>query len=224
MDDIKINTSSEDIKSRYLPNMGIIEGKLSDEIIKNLWQEIEEAKRKPESTKSSLAGNITESLILNSSSENLSLFTQKILPKYVDLYVKSFEGALVKFISPRKKGYEFILDKLWVNFQTKHEFNPIHDHKGALSFVIWMKIPTSHKEQKEISFVKGSNAQNCVSNFCFVYTDIIGNVKTLGYGMEQSIEGTMVMFPSRLNHQVYPFFKSEDERVSISGNIGLEPI
>tara|TARA_B100000963_G_C22566462_1_gene643955 strand:- start:722 stop:1390 length:669 start_codon:yes stop_codon:yes gene_type:complete len=222
MDDIKLSQSSVEIKARYLPNLGILEGALPKQIIKNLWNEIEEAKKKPESIKSSLAGNITESLILNSTSDNMSSFTNQILPKFVDTYLKNFNGPIVKFISPQKKDYKFILDKIWVNFQNKHEFNPMHDHKGALSFVIWMKIPTSYKAQKDLPFVKASTVEDFVSNFCFVYTDIIGNLKTLAYGMEQSIEGTMVMFPSRLNHQVYPFFESDDERISISGNLGLE--
>ena len=39
--------------------------------------------------------------------------------------------------------------------------------------------------------------------------------------MEKNIEGIMVMFPSRLNHQVFPFYNNKDTRVSISGNLGV---
>ena len=42
--------------------------------------------------------------------------------------------------------------------------------------------------------------------------------------MEKTLEGNMVMFPSRLHHQVYPFYESDKERVSISGNIGIKSI
>ena len=31
----------------------------------------------------------------------------------------------------------------------------------------------------------------------------------------------MLFFPSKLNHQVYPFLNCEEERISISGNILL---
>ena len=39
--------------------------------------------------------------------------------------------------------------------------------------------------------------------------------------MEKEAEGYMVMFPSALLHQVFPFYKSSGERVSISGNINI---
>ena len=41
------------------------------------------------------------------------------------------------------------------------------------------------------------------------------------YEMAPSREGTMLFFPSKLLHAVYPFYNCDKERVSISGNIGL---
>ena len=32
-------------------------------------------------------------------------------------------------------------------------------------------------------------------------------------------EGVILLFPSRLRHQVYPFYNCDKERISISGNI-----
>ena len=40
--------------------------------------------------------------------------------------------------------------------------------------------------------------------------------------MEKEAEGYLVMFPSRLLHQVFPFYKSTGERISISGNVAIE--
>jgi len=31
----------------------------------------------------------------------------------------------------------------------------------------------------------------------------------------------MLLFPSQLLHQVYPFYDSSEERVSIAGNVGV---
>ena len=33
----------------------------------------------------------------------------------------------------------------------------------------------------------------------------------------------MVLFPSQLRHQVYPFYNCDEERVSISGNVFINP-
>jgi len=40
--------------------------------------------------------------------------------------------------------------------------------------------------------------------------------------MNPEIEGTMLFFPAKLNHIVYPFYDCEEDRVSISGNIQID--
>ena len=37
--------------------------------------------------------------------------------------------------------------------------------------------------------------------------------------IDKAWEGTMILFPSSLNHNVYPFYTSDDYRISISGNL-----
>ena len=64
---------------------------------------------------------------------------------------------------------------MWVSFKNQHEFNPCHDHFRCSgdSFVIWMKIPTDYRDQRENQIAKGSNT-NVISNFCFYYKTITG--------------------------------------------------
>ena len=118
-----------------------------------------------------------------------------------------------------KEGQEFSLESLWVNFQKQHEFNPPHDHSGVYSFVIWMQIPTSYAEQKKLPICANSNADNHISNFAFSYTNTLGRISTFAYNMEKEAEGYMVMFPSELKHEVFPFYENDGERISISGNV-----
>ena len=110
------------------------------------------------------------------------------------------------------------LQEFWVNFQKKYEFNPVHDHTGAISFVIWMKIPTEAQEQHDLPFSKNSNLPSA-SDFQFLYSDITGAHRAYNIPMNRSLNGTMVVFPSNMSHQVYPFYECDDERVSISGNV-----
>ncbi len=60
-----------------------------------------------------------------------------------------------------------------------------------------------------------------VSNFVISYTDILGNIRNFSYEMNKAREGTLLFSPARLTHQVFPFYHCGDERVSISGNIGV---
>jgi hypothetical protein len=113
------------------------------------------------------------------------------------------------------------LDSVWVNFQSKYEFNPVHTHSGDISFVIWVKIPYYHSEELKNESVMYSNnpLPGC---FQFMYTDILGCIQTATITCDKTLERTMLMFPSKLNHMVYPFYTSDDHRISISGNFSIE--
>ena len=93
----------------------------------------------------------------------------------------------------------------WVNFQKKGEFNPLHNHNGLISAVVFIKIPDElDEERKKCNF--NSKASGCLE---FVYNNehIIVNPR----------EAMMYLFPSYLNHVVYPYH-SDVERVSMSFN------
>ena len=110
---------------------------------------------------------------------------------------------------------------MWVNYQKQTEFNPTHYHKGVYSFVVWMQIPTDFNKQKENPISKNTN-NNVISNFCFEYRDMLGEYRKYVYKMSKKMEGNMLFFPSNLTHAVYPFYNCSENRISISGNIGLD--
>jgi len=111
---------------------------------------------------------------------------------------------------------------MWVNYQTKNEYVPLHHHEGVLSWVLWVKIPYDvNEERKEDLDDKGDSI---TASFNFCYFDIAGNQRTFPIAVDKSHEGVLMMFPSKLLHQVNPFYKSEGERISISGNIRYETV
>jgi len=112
------------------------------------------------------------------------------------------------------------LKKLWVNFQKKYEFNPLHDHSGLFSFVIWMKIPYNLEDEKNLDFVKHSKSTHSVGNFVFVPPGM--NLQIID--MEKDIEGCCAVFPAYFHHMVYPFYTSDEERITISGNIFFDRV
>jgi hypothetical protein len=119
-----------------------------------------------------------------------------------------------------------VMNALWVNFQKKYEFNPLHVHTGSdLSFVIWINIPYNlDLEKNHPSVIKTNGFIHSTTAFSFVYPDpyIRGGVNLKYIQIDKSYEGKMILFPSSLQHQVYPFFTSDEYRISIAGNIKLE--
>ena len=207
-----------DLLPRNFPNVGVVEAQLPDDVVKNIWKVIKKARKKPEDMKGELAGNISSSIKLDGDSPLLKEFVGELLPKFIDSHINSY-GA--PWRATMKEGEGFNLESLWVNFQKKHEFNPPHDHSGVFSFVIWMQIPTSYAEQKKLPICAESNADNHISNFAFSYINTLGKVSTFAYNMEKEAEGYMVMFPSQMIHQVFPFYENDGERISISGNVNI---
>ena len=207
-----------DLLPRHFPNIGVVEAQLPDDVVKNIWKVIKKARKKPEDMKGELAGNISSSIKLDGDAPLLKEFVGELLPKFIDSHINSY-GA--PWRATMKEGEGWNLESLWVNFQKKHEFNPPHDHSGVFSFVIWMQIPTSYAEQKKLPICAESNADNHISNFAFSYTNTMGRVSTFAYNMEKQAEGYMVMFPSQMLHQVFPFYENDGERISISGNVDI---
>jgi hypothetical protein len=110
------------------------------------------------------------------------------------------------------------IDALWVNYQKKYEFNPLHNHSGILSFVIWIQIPYNLNDELNLDFVKKSN-RPCASLFSMVYVNPAGFIEQKPIMLDKKDEGKFLIFPSVINHMVYPFYTSDNYRISISGNM-----
>ena len=116
----------------------------------------------------------------------------------------------------------FKLERMWVNVQRKGEFLPVHNHSGAYSFVIWSDVPFNIEDESESS-PNPTTDKSRAGHFQFLYTDAVGKITTLNLPVDKKWEGRMCVFPSELNHQVYPFYSSDDVRISIAGNFRVIP-
>lgn len=185
--------------------MGWLKESLSEEAMNHLWKCVENQHNECNEV---LAGNINESKNLTDIND---WFAQNILVELFEKYSHSFN------FYPQGIAR---LSSFWVNYQKETEFNPQHQHSGVYSFVVWMKIPTRWVEQNFSNGVK-SSTKPVRSSFTFTYTNILGEIVTYEYRLNPEDEGTILFFPGKLNHQVYPFYNSDEVRVSISGNIDM---
>ena len=176
---------------------------------------IETAKKNPVSYNPELAGNISKSLELK---DKDNWFFQSILIPLIGEYTKSYPEDAHTNINILTDSAPYCLEKFWVNFQKENEFNPIHNHGGIWSFVIWVKIPTDWREQHALPISANSNTPKA-SDFEFVFMSMLGYISNYNYSLDKTSEGGMVFFPAKLMHTVYPFYNCDKERISISGNI-----
>jgi hypothetical protein len=116
----------------------------------------------------------------------------------------------------------FEFERIWVNVQRQSEFIPLHQHSGVYSFVIWLQIPYIINEQQNNDFNKILH-KNRTSMFEFVYVDSFGKLQNVRLPVDKTWEGKIAVFPAELHHQVYPFYGTDELRISISGNVRLSP-
>lgn len=164
----------------------------------------------------SLAGNIEKEFIITKTTSKIEEFVSGLAKKYWAHYNVPFKNFKHRFIKEPKTGQPDI----WVNFQKKGEFNPIHTHAGALSFVIYVKVPYTIKDEHSNSAVSNSNLP-AAGTFNFLYVDqyVMGGLGSCRLDIDKEFEGKIILFSAGLNHQVYPFYTSDEYRISVSGNI-----
>jgi hypothetical protein len=199
----------DSIEPIYLNCFAYIQSKISKNILEQIKKDayyVLENKDKFRKCNNDLVGNIENEYCPYKSEQIL----KPILFSLADEYHK--------YSQKDKNPSNWEIDGIWINYQKKYEYNPLHNHSGDLSFVLWVQLPYILKEELELLNSKYSNSPSN-SMFKFVYTDFLGEINSLPIHLDKSSEGTIVIFPSSLNHVVYPFYTSDDYRISIAGNL-----
>tara|TARA_B100001559_G_C16394474_1_gene572792 strand:+ start:357 stop:989 length:633 start_codon:yes stop_codon:yes gene_type:complete len=152
-----------------------------------------------------LAGNVKQEFKLENEflkSSNLLNFLSGGVQKWIELVEK-------------RKISKFNVLSSWIVRQFENEYNPVHKHGGHISGVGYLKLPDNFGEPFQASkkgnpngklmFIHGSEMFNCKSTFSI-------NPKV----------GDFYFFPNYLLHTVYPFYKKDDERRSVSFNAVID--
>lgn len=197
-------------------NLGYLETTLTETQLRPVKQEIDAIKNSMFfSTKMNnrLAGNLEHEYSLIQIKDYIE---QLVLP-----YCYEFDktvNQIERFINKMDKvqNVPLYLGEPWVNFQKKYEFNPPHTHSGVFSFVIWIDIPYSFQDEKmnPSSRNSGANVPGCF-DFIYASQDGLGNHVIPA---DKMFNGKMLVFPARTMHCVYPFYTSDEYRISVSGN------
>jgi len=203
---------TQNYKTFNLRNLGILEDKLPTNLYNALYEECLTAKKNNSVMSSDLTSTgVPNHFYVEKNINELNNYISQLIPKYNNAfnYLSSF-----KLLS---KDLYLNMGKPWINFQKKHEFLPNHTHDGILSYSIWIKIP--YDEKKEKNFKRINTDKKKFYSFEFSYTNVLGQICQEPYEITKKTEGSILMFPSTLVHCVYPFYTSDGDRISISGNI-----
>ena len=199
------------------PNLGYLMETVPIELFSKIKNCIDNIEHNPSSVSPAnykLQGHILKEVEL----EDLEI--RALLEKYiVELFWKyDRRYDYIEHIRILTADVSFEMTAPWINFQQAGEYNPIHQHSGIMSFVLWVTIPYTMEEERCVSLGRQSN--NDVGGvFQFAYTNSLGRISFLEIHADKKYEGKILLFPSSLSHSVYPFYSSDKTRISISGNL-----
>jgi hypothetical protein len=206
-------------KAVQFNNEGYILTKLSDTDLSPIYKEIDEIQSDFSSAtphNKSLAGNLQREFLL---SNEMHAYIGALVAPYVKAYDDKFD--YLRHINVLDRNYPIKLDTVWVNYQQKYEFNPLHIHTGVMSFVLWLRVP--YKIEDELANPASVYAKmKCPAHFSFVHGSALGEIVQELIPVDAAYEGVLCVFPARMYHQVYPFYTSDGYRVSVSGNFCID--
>tara|TARA_B100001094_G_C17933955_1_gene672143 strand:+ start:63 stop:725 length:663 start_codon:yes stop_codon:yes gene_type:complete len=165
-----------------------------------------------ESMNRNLAGNIAKQVELTQPYKDI---LEGVLDPVIKAHFDNFD--YLKKVSVLDIDCPMYITQAWMVLQEKYEFNPIHNHTGVFSFVLWLKIPYNREDEFNHPFSINSNTP-CAGQFSYILSDCNNDIVAEFIETDKELEGCAFVFPSKMNHCVYPFYTSDDYRISIAGN------
>lgn len=176
---------------------------ISDLIFKLLSDKCSVADTQGTNVGNMLAGFVEKQLRIKLSDEEHELFVDHIA-EHLTMYLG---GSLADI----KRLYRLSKDSLWVNIQGPGEFNPVHNHTGTFSGVIYIDVPVEIKNERV-----ESTSSTTFRNFGEIFFSYGTLGETFFYMLPQNQQ--IILFPAGLHHGVHPFY-SNVHRISVAFNL-----
>jgi len=217
----------QEVKILPLPAVYIMETTMPESMVDSVNDYIDEYRKKEdrESLASTLVGQIDkgEQLLLDHTDKRLAEYTQFISNlgvEYINYYGKSGN----KVSGPKQVE----TDQTWSVHSYDGDYNPIHDHGTktimGISTTAWTKVPEQIGRTNATSPTYSLYNESGHADGCIMFS----------YGQTSSLDaqrlkpsqlitvtpevGKLLVFPSWLQHMVFPF-KGEGERRTIASNL-----
>ena len=181
---------------KYFENFGFVRSVLPKQLHQDLLKESLELF----DTQSFVSGitdvGVPKHYHLEKNNDRLFEFVEGLLKDFVN----EFGWPVRKYLT---NDVPISYDQPWANNMKAGEYFPIHSHNGFISYAIWLKLP------------------DVKTSFYFHYLDTIGNIRKHNIELTKEDDGGIIVFPSTIMHGVNPFYNTEQNRITMSGNVSL---
>ena len=208
-----------------LPAALMLQHNLPDQVVTTLNDYLDTLRQDKmrESAADSLVGQIHqgEQLKMDYQDASLTPFV-RIVESLSTAYLRHFVEQTKSPLRPKKIS----MDKLWSVHSFEGDYNPIHDHltpaQMGISFTTWTMVPEQimKKDDRQINLYESSGAIDGFINFTYGLnqTSAPERLRPSQSRYIMPEPGKLLLFPSWMQHTVYPFF-GEGERRTVAGNM-----
>ena len=191
---------------------------VDDNIVKELDARIEETGGKPEFDASGqLAGRIKKQTHLDD-----------VISDTVKVQILNHCSTFYEKTAYQKIPLEsMVLDSIWSNIQEAREFNPVHQHTGNFSFVIYtrndledLSVEEMQDNEYDNKIVDYDNQKPLAGMIELFYGE--GNWMNWTSFTHIPKRGDILIFPSWLRHTVYAHYEAGKIRISVAGNVSFK--
>ena len=208
-----------------LPAAFMLQHNLPEKVVTTLNDYLDTLKQNKlrESAADYLVGQIHQGEQLKMDHEDVSLTPfVRIVESLAAAYLRHFVEQTKSPLRPKKIS----MDKLWSVHSYQGDYNPIHDHLTAaqmgISFTTWTMVPEEimKRDDQRVDLYESSGAIDGFINFTYGLNQTADpeRLRPSQSRYIMPVPGKLLLFPSWMQHTVYPFF-GEGERRTVAGNL-----
>ena len=208
-----------------LPAAFMLQHNLPEQVVTTLNDYLDTLKQNKlrESAADYLVGQIHQGEQLKMDHEDVSLTPfVRIVESLAAAYLRHFVEQTKSPLRPKKIS----MDKLWSVHSYQGDYNPIHDHLTAaqmgISLTTWTMVPEQimKRDDQRVDLYESSGAIDGFINFTYGLNQTADpeRLRPSQSRYIMPVPGKLLLFPSWMQHTVYPFF-GEGERRTVAGNL-----
>ena len=194
------------MQTYQFPNVGYWLSPLDPELMKPVWDEIG-----PIEVDIDTSAPVSTKVELTRSREHVASIVRMAINQF------NIENQWPHQYNVLGEARPLKLLNLWANFMSQTQYELKHDHGAVRSSVIWLRIPYTQAEEQA---ARPQVPEHCNTSgrFALHSTDALGRVQHTILPLEYTWENVLCLFPAQIHHSAFPFYSSDQLRVSIAGN------
>ena len=147
--------------------------------------------------------------------EGYQLFEHQILMPLVNAYMSRY-GLPGKIETTHRHMLKF--NRFWCRASTRHDYHALHDHRSIMTFICWLHNPIDSEKERMDQYGFRPEAGEVI----LTYSDTCGKLRKHHFPLSPEKNGTMIVFPSDINHMAQPIHSTDEYRICLAGDLAYD--